>query len=131
MIINLFIILIVFKNWNFSIKRRWKWWYFQSICRAGCWKSNHVSSIIWLLKFTSYNRSFFKFKFKFSSNGDTLTHLLKASLGTGILQMPYAFRCLGWGMGLIMTLIVAFVCTYCAYILVINFHVIFKNLFIR
>lgn len=29
---------------------------------------------------------------KFYSDGETLTHLLKASLGTGILAMPVAFR---------------------------------------
>ncbi|KAF7988941.1 hypothetical protein HCN44_007251 [Aphidius gifuensis] len=60
-----------------------------------------------------------------TTDGDTLTHLLKASLGTGILQMPSAFRCLGWGMGLTMTLVVAFVCTYCAYILVKSAHVLY------
>lgn len=49
---------------------------------------------------------------------DTLTHLLKASLGTGILAMPDAFRNAGLTAGVIGTVLVAIVCTHCAYILV-------------
>ncbi|KAL0280160.1 UNVERIFIED_CONTAM: hypothetical protein PYX00_001535 [Menopon gallinae] len=49
---------------------------------------------------------------------DTLTHLLKASLGTGILAMPDAFKNSGLVVGIFATIFVAFLCTYCAYILV-------------
>jgi len=49
---------------------------------------------------------------------DTLTHLLKASLGTGILAMPIAFKSAGLLVGIFATILVAFVCTHCAYILV-------------
>jgi len=49
---------------------------------------------------------------------DTLTHLLKASLGTGILAMPIAFKSAGLLLGIFATILVAFVCTHCAYILV-------------
>lgn len=57
-----------------------------------------------------------------TTDNETLIHLLKASLGSGILQMPSAFRCLGLGMGIFMTMLVGFVCTYCAYILVKSAH---------
>ncbi|XP_065213445.1 proton-coupled amino acid transporter-like protein pathetic isoform X2 [Planococcus citri] len=49
---------------------------------------------------------------------ETMTHLLKASLGSGILSMPYAFKCAGLSMGLLATVLTAFICTYCSYILV-------------
>jgi len=49
---------------------------------------------------------------------DTLTHLLKASLGTGILAMPDAFKNAGLTAGVIGTVLVAIICTHCAYILV-------------
>ncbi|XP_069688333.1 proton-coupled amino acid transporter-like protein pathetic [Periplaneta americana] len=49
---------------------------------------------------------------------DTLTHLLKASLGTGILAMPDAFKNAGLTAGVVGTVLVAVICTHCAYILV-------------
>nr|CAD7266095.1 unnamed protein product [Timema shepardi] len=49
---------------------------------------------------------------------DTVTHLLKASLGTGILAMPIAFKYSGLSVGIAATLLVAVVCTHCSYILV-------------
>lgn len=58
---------------------------------------------------------------------DTLTHLLKASLGTGILAMPVAFKSAGMTLGIIFTILVAFVCTHCAYILVKCAHVLYKR----
>lgn len=54
----------------------------------------------------------------FNSDGETLTHLLKASLGTGILGMPFAFKNSGLGLGIIATILTAFVCTHCSYVLV-------------
>lgn len=44
-------------------------------------------------------------------------HLLKGSLGTGILAMPNAFHHAGWMVGVIGTLIIGFICTYCIHIL--------------
>ncbi|XP_033191566.1 proton-coupled amino acid transporter-like protein pathetic isoform X2 [Bombus vosnesenskii] len=53
-----------------------------------------------------------------TSDLDTLIHLLKGSLGTGILAMPMAFRNAGLLFGLIATFFIGAVCTYCVHILV-------------
>lgn len=58
---------------------------------------------------------------------DTLTHLLKASLGTGILSMPIAFKNAGLLLGVLATILVAFVCTHCAYILIKCAHVLYHK----
>ncbi|KAF0750940.1 Uncharacterized protein FWK35_00027821, partial [Aphis craccivora] len=63
----------------------------------------------------------------FFSNGETLTHLLKASLGTGILAMPLAFQCSGLITGIFATLFVSFVCTYCSYLLVKCAHTLYRR----
>jgi solute carrier family 36 (proton-coupled amino acid transporter) len=52
------------------------------------------------------------------SNTETLLHLLKGSLGTGILAMPNAFKNAGWLVGLVGTLFIGGVCTYCIHMLV-------------
>jgi len=57
------------------------------------------------------------------SDGETLIHLLKASLGTGILAMPQAFYYAGLLNGIIATILVSIVCTYCSYILVRHCHI--------
>lgn len=44
---------------------------------------------------------------------ETLVHLLKASLGTGILAMPMAFKNAGLWTGLIGSIIISVICTYC------------------
>ncbi|KAJ2954320.1 hypothetical protein O0L34_g2573 [Tuta absoluta] len=62
-----------------------------------------------------------------TSNNDTLTHLLKASLGTGILAMPKAFKAAGLISGIFFTILVAVVCTHCAYILVKCAHVLYRK----
>ncbi|KOB73554.1 Proton-coupled amino acid transporter 4 [Operophtera brumata] len=62
-----------------------------------------------------------------TSNNDTLTHLLKASLGTGILAMPKAFKCAGLVNGILFTVLVAVVCTHCSYILIKCAHVLYKK----
>lgn len=59
-----------------------------------------------------------KFGHFYFRDGETLTHLLKASLGTGILSMPYAFRNAGLSGGIFLTILVSIICTHCAYILV-------------
>lgn len=48
----------------------------------------------------------------------SLAHLLKSSLGTGILAMPLAFKNSGLLVGALGTLIVGFICTHCVHILV-------------
>ncbi|KAM8710602.1 hypothetical protein ACLKA7_017257 [Drosophila subpalustris] len=53
-----------------------------------------------------------------TTDRETLTHLLKASLGTGILGMPIAFMYSGLVMGIIATILTAFICTHCSYVLV-------------
>ncbi|XP_072931013.1 proton-coupled amino acid transporter-like protein pathetic isoform X2 [Epargyreus clarus] len=62
-----------------------------------------------------------------TSNMDTLTHLLKASLGTGILAMPKAFQCSGLILGIFFTILVAVICTHCAYVLIKCAHVLYKK----
>lgn len=49
---------------------------------------------------------------------ETFIHLLKGSLGSGILAMPMAFMNAGLVFGLIATATIGFVCTYCVHILV-------------
>ncbi|XP_046389905.1 proton-coupled amino acid transporter-like protein pathetic isoform X2 [Ischnura elegans] len=49
---------------------------------------------------------------------DTLIHLLKGSLGTGILAMPLAFKNAGLAFGMVATFLIGFICTYCVHILV-------------
>jgi proton-coupled amino acid transporter len=61
------------------------------------------------------------------TNCDTLTHLLKASLGTGILSMPAAFKASGLVLGIFATIVVSIICTHCAYILVASAHELYKR----
>jgi solute carrier family 36 (proton-coupled amino acid transporter) len=61
------------------------------------------------------------------SDCDTLTHLLKASLGSGILSMPLAFGHVGLTMGVIGTIFVAIICTHCSYILVKCAHKLYER----
>ncbi|KAL5237915.1 hypothetical protein ACI65C_005325 [Semiaphis heraclei] len=60
-------------------------------------------------------------------NGETLTHLLKACLGTGILAMPLAFQCCGLITGIFATVFVSLVCTYCSYLLVKCAHTLYMR----
>lgn len=53
-----------------------------------------------------------------TTDNETLTHLLKASLGTGILSMPIAFMYSGLIMGIFATILTAIICTHCSYVLV-------------
>lgn len=62
-----------------------------------------------------------------SSTGGALAHLLKSSLGTGILAMPLAFYNAGLVFGLVGTIIVGFLCTHCVHILVKTSHSICKD----
>ncbi|XP_050519736.1 proton-coupled amino acid transporter-like protein CG1139 isoform X2 [Daktulosphaira vitifoliae] len=53
-----------------------------------------------------------------TSNLDTMIHLLKGNIGTGILAMPDAFRNSGWFVGLICTALLGAICTHCMHVLV-------------
>lgn len=53
-----------------------------------------------------------------TTNADTLIHLLKGSLGTGILAMPKAFYNAGYLVGGIGTVIIGIICTYCIHLLI-------------
>jgi len=58
------------------------------------------------------------FSIWFFSNSETMLHLLKGSLGTGILAMPKAFYNAGYIVGVIATIIIGLLCIYCMRILV-------------
>ncbi|KAJ8974875.1 hypothetical protein NQ317_002648, partial [Molorchus minor] len=51
-------------------------------------------------------------------NAETLLHLLKGSLGTGILAMPMAFYHSGYILGVIATACIGVLCTYCIHMLI-------------
>lgn len=68
-----------------------------------------------------------KLPLSYFSDHDTLMHLLKASLGTGILAMPVAFASAGTVVGIFATIFTAIVCTHCAYVLVKCAHVLYKR----
>lgn len=53
-----------------------------------------------------------------TTNAETALHLLKGSLGTGILAMPKAFHNAGYIIGTISTIIIGLLCIYCMRILV-------------
>ncbi|XP_049810735.1 proton-coupled amino acid transporter-like protein CG1139 isoform X1 [Schistocerca nitens] len=53
-----------------------------------------------------------------NSDVGALAHLLKSSLGSGILAMPLAFRNAGLAFGMVATLVVGYICTYSVHMLV-------------
>ncbi|XP_075229408.1 proton-coupled amino acid transporter-like protein pathetic isoform X2 [Lycorma delicatula] len=55
---------------------------------------------------------------------EALIHLLKGSLGSGILAMPMAFQNAGLWFGLIASLIVGFITTYCTHVFVKCGHIL-------
>uniref|UniRef100_A0A2M4A0X7 Putative amino acid transporter n=1 Tax=Anopheles triannulatus TaxID=58253 RepID=A0A2M4A0X7_9DIPT len=57
-----------------------------------------------------------------NSTTGSLIHLLKSSLGTGILAMPVAFKNAGLLFGAIGTIVVGLICTHCVHILVRTSH---------
>ncbi|XP_058816422.1 proton-coupled amino acid transporter-like protein pathetic [Topomyia yanbarensis] len=59
-----------------------------------------------------------------TTNIDTLIHLIKGSLGSGILAMPLAFKNAGLWFGLGATITIGLICTYCIHILVKCAHLL-------
>lgn len=53
-----------------------------------------------------------------TTNMETLFHLLKGSLGTGILAMPMAFYHSGYLLGVIATVLIGLLCTHCIHMLI-------------
>ncbi|KAH8241069.1 proton-coupled amino acid transporter-like protein CG1139 isoform X2 [Drosophila bipectinata] len=63
-----------------------------------------------------------------TSNFDTLVHLLKGNIGTGILAMPDAFKNAGLYVGLVGTMIMGAICTHCMHMLVNCSHELCRRL---
>ncbi|XP_058453899.1 proton-coupled amino acid transporter-like protein CG1139 isoform X2 [Malaya genurostris] len=63
-----------------------------------------------------------------TTNLDTMIHLLKGNIGTGILAMPDAFKNAGLYVGLFGTLVMGLVCTHCMHILVKCSHELCRRL---
>ncbi|XP_063374731.1 proton-coupled amino acid transporter-like protein pathetic [Cydia amplana] len=53
-----------------------------------------------------------------NSDARALANLLKASLGSGLLAMPLAYANAGWIVGIVGTIIIAFICGHCVHIFV-------------
>ncbi|KAJ6647742.1 Proton-coupled amino acid transporter-like protein pathetic, partial [Pseudolycoriella hygida] len=62
-----------------------------------------------------------------TTNAETLAHLLKGSLGSGILAMPLAFAHAGLWFGLGAMIFVGFICTYCVHILIKCEHIMCRR----
>ncbi|XP_055640560.1 proton-coupled amino acid transporter-like protein pathetic isoform X2 [Toxorhynchites rutilus septentrionalis] len=62
-----------------------------------------------------------------TTDTDTLVHLLKGSLGSGILAMPLAFLNAGLWFGLGATVAIGVICTYCVHILVKCAHLLCRR----
>ncbi|KAK2589151.1 hypothetical protein KPH14_001969 [Odynerus spinipes] len=71
----------------------------------------------------------FEHRDKKHANSDvgSLAHLLKSSLGTGILAMPNAIRNGGLIIGGLGTIIIGIICAHCVHILVRSSHVLCKR----
>ncbi|XP_055378751.1 proton-coupled amino acid transporter-like protein CG1139 [Condylostylus longicornis] len=58
---------------------------------------------------------------------ETFIHLLKGSMGTGILAMPAAFKNSGYALGIISTFLIGLICLYCTHILLSTNYEISKR----
>ncbi|CAG9856127.1 unnamed protein product [Phyllotreta striolata] len=63
-----------------------------------------------------------------TTNMETLIHLLKGAIGTGILAMPEAFKYAGMINGIISTILIGLLSTYCLHVLVRSQYVMCKKL---
>ncbi|KAG5307196.1 PREDICTED: proton-coupled amino acid transporter 1-like [Acromyrmex echinatior] len=79
---------------------------------------NNVENILSQTEDTDYDPHKHRNRPNPTSNFETLVHLLKGSLGTGILAMPNAFYNSGLVVGVIATVIIGALCTYCLHVLV-------------
>ncbi|XP_014208816.1 proton-coupled amino acid transporter-like protein pathetic [Copidosoma floridanum] len=62
-----------------------------------------------------------------TSDTGSATHLIKSSLGTGILAMPFAIRNGGLLVGGIGTVLIGILCSHCVHILVKSSHVLCRK----
>ncbi|BET02455.1 Proton-coupled amino acid transporter [Nesidiocoris tenuis] len=62
-----------------------------------------------------------------TTDNETLVHLLKASLGTGILAMPFAYENSGMASGVILTVLVYIICTHGSYVVVNCAHELYRR----
>ncbi|CAH0703678.1 unnamed protein product [Spodoptera exigua] len=62
-----------------------------------------------------------------TTNLETFLHLMKGSLGTGILAMPKAFSNAGYVVGSVGTVVIGVLCTYCIHILIDSCYVLCKR----
>ncbi|KAG2373425.1 hypothetical protein C9374_012164 [Naegleria lovaniensis] len=53
-----------------------------------------------------------------SSNASALINIIKANIGSGILGMPYAFKCAGYWLGLFSIVIIMLIVVHCTILLV-------------
>ncbi|KAE8742429.1 hypothetical protein FOCC_FOCC012040 [Frankliniella occidentalis] len=58
---------------------------------------------------------------------DSLVHLMKGSMGSGILGMPKAVQNGGLWFSLAVTPVVGFICTYCVHMLVVSAHELYHR----
>uniref|UniRef100_A0A0K8TLL5 Putative amino acid transporter n=1 Tax=Tabanus bromius TaxID=304241 RepID=A0A0K8TLL5_TABBR len=79
-------------------------------------------------KDSGYNPSLHRTLEHPTSNLDTMIHLLKGNIGTGILAMPGAFKHAGLYLGFVGTLIMGVICTHCMHILVNCAHELCRRL---
>ncbi|XP_031630072.1 proton-coupled amino acid transporter-like protein CG1139 [Contarinia nasturtii] len=61
------------------------------------------------------------------TNTDTIVHLLKGSLGTGILAMPKAMYHVGYLVGSIGTIVIGIICVYCVQMLLKSHYELCKR----
>ncbi|XP_057366705.2 neutral amino acid uniporter 4-like [Daphnia carinata] len=60
-------------------------------------------------------------------NWETMLHLLKGNIGTGLFAMPGAFQNAGLWTGSVLTIITAYICTHCMHILVTTAAILKKR----
>ncbi|XP_018355306.1 PREDICTED: proton-coupled amino acid transporter-like protein CG1139 [Trachymyrmex septentrionalis] len=89
---------------------------------------NNVENMLSQTEDTDYDPHVHRNRPNPTSNFETLVHLLKGSLGTGILAMPNAFYNSGLVVGVIATVIIGALCTYCLHVLVKAQYILCKRL---
>nr|CAD7431430.1 unnamed protein product [Timema monikensis] len=62
-----------------------------------------------------------------NTDAGAVAHMLKGSIGTGILAMPNAFMNAGLVVGAVGTVVVGFICFHCVHILVKSAHILCKR----